>query len=93
MSSLPVVQDDGIGRLGAVVTAEVIKRVLGGKTQNRLGATGLSVDGRNVDVAVELLESVELLDQVGDFHDARMACFVIKVNKKGPLSGAFVISQ
>ena len=37
---------------------------------NDVGVTRLTVDQADVKVAVLLLESVELLDELGDLHDA-----------------------
>ena len=38
--------------------------------QDGVGMTGVAVDECHVKVAVLLLESVELLDEFGDLHDA-----------------------
>ena len=69
-STLPRHNRDGISRLGPVTASDTVEGMEGDGVQDGVGITGITIDECNVKVAVLLFESVELLDEVGDLHDA-----------------------
>lgn len=69
-STLPRHNRDGISWLCPITASDSVEGMESDGVQDGVGMTGVAVDECHVKVAVLLLESVELLDEFGDLHDA-----------------------
>lgn len=70
MLCFPSAKNNRNSGLGAVKTADAVVRVHRGHRLNIFRVARVAVDERHRQISVHLFESIELLDNVGDFHTA-----------------------